>query len=296
MPELSLLLCPGCTCCVASSWCCRSTNESTDGTAAGLDVLRVSIWAPPPAAASAPVLVWIHGGGDAGSARLDDPNTRSGERLAQAQGVVVCAIDFRQGVFGTMDWGSGSDVPTNIELRDMICGLQWIRDHIAAFGGDPGCVTVFGESIGGRRVCELLWCPAAKGLFHRAIATSPSGIEACNVGAAHRHLRRELVNMYLGLPPESTPSKEDLARYPRTRLANAQHAAKGSTRFLPSTKWRGASAADKRLFAGTAEVPRSQRDLAEAALGFLGWRTVDGLRTGFDASVLDGDLMHGDSL
>ena len=113
MPELSLLLCPGCTCCVASSWCCRSTNESTDGTAAGLDVLRVSIWAPPPAAASAPVLVWIHGGGDAGSARLDDPNTRSGERLAQAQGVVVCAIDFRQGVFGTMDWGSGSDVRAN---------------------------------------------------------------------------------------------------------------------------------------------------------------------------------------
>jgi hypothetical protein len=57
--------------------------------------------------------VWIHGGGDAGSARLDDPNTRSGERLAQAQGVVVCAIDFRQGVFGTMDWGSGSDVRAN---------------------------------------------------------------------------------------------------------------------------------------------------------------------------------------
>ena len=121
-------------------------------------------------------MVWIHGGGDAGSARLDDPNSRAGDRLAASQNVLVCLLEFRQGIFGTMDWGSGSDVPTNLELRDMICGLQWIRDNIAAFGGDAGNVTIVGESIGARRVCELVWCPAAKGLFHRAIASSPSGL------------------------------------------------------------------------------------------------------------------------
>ena len=169
----------------------------------GLDVLRVSIWSPPDdddndsSGGKAPVMVLLHGGGDSGAARLDDPNVRSGEKLAANQKVVVCVLGFRQGIFGTMDWGADSDVPTNLELRDIVCGLRWIRDHITAFGGDPSRVTVFGESIGGRRVCELVWCPAAKGLFHRAIASSPSGVEACNLNDAHRELRRRLVNTYL---------------------------------------------------------------------------------------------------
>ena len=175
-PELSLLFCSGCRCCVACSWCLRTRREDTDEKGTGLDVLRMHIWALPPAVKPAPVMVWIHGGGDAGSARLDDPNSRSGDRLAASQNVVICVLEFRQGIFGTMDWGSRSDVPTNLELRDMICGLQWIRDNIAAFGGDPENVSIVGESIGARRVCELVWCPAAQGLFHRAIASSPSGL------------------------------------------------------------------------------------------------------------------------
>lgn len=98
-PELSLLCCSGCTCCVACWWCLRSRSESTDGAGAGLDVLRMHIWAPS-TSSPAPVMVWIHGGGDAGSARLDDPNSRPGDRLAASQQVLVCLMEFRQGIFG----------------------------------------------------------------------------------------------------------------------------------------------------------------------------------------------------
>jgi len=192
-PDLSLLCCSGCTCCVACSWCMRSRSEDTDGTGAGLDVLRMHIWAPPPTSSPAAVMVWIHGGGDAGSARLDDPNSRPGDKLAASQQVLVCLMEFRQGIFGTMDWGETSDVPTNLELRDMICGLQWIKDNIAAFGGDPESVTIFGESIGARRVCELVWCPAAKGLFQRAIATSPSGLHVRDLSRWSRGEQRARV-------------------------------------------------------------------------------------------------------
>jgi carboxylesterase type B len=113
----------GCCCCecgqscafVCCWFCCRANKEDNDGKGVGLDVLRMNIWTPETSKDGAvPVLVWIHGGGDAGNARKDDPNSRSGDRLAKLQGVVVCAIEFRQGIFGQMDWGSGSDVPSNL--------------------------------------------------------------------------------------------------------------------------------------------------------------------------------------
>ncbi len=282
---------PGVSCCFGCCWCCcRAGGENTDGKGMGLDVLRMNIWSPADAAKGAPVIVYIHGGGDSGSGRMSDPNARSGERLADAQGVVVAVIDFRQGIFGSMDWGGGSDVPLNLELRDMVCALQWIQANITTFGGDPECVTLVGESIGGRRVCELVWCPAAKGLFHRAMATSPSAPEAANLSGLHRACRRRLVNTYLGLAADATPSKETLARLPRIKLLHAQNAAKGGA-LLPRTKLWGASDEEKRLFGAAAQVPWSGREVASAGLGFLGWRTVDGRRTLFDASVLDGEYM-----
>ena len=142
-PELSLFLCPSCTCLVACSYCCRSRDEDTDGKPpTGLNVVRMNIWAPP-TDGQKPVMVWIHGGGDAGSARRNDPNSRSGHRLAASQDLVVYTLEFRQGIFGAMDWGRGSDVPTNLELRDMVCGLQWVQAHIGAFGGNHGHRMIF---------------------------------------------------------------------------------------------------------------------------------------------------------
>eukprot|EP00931_Biecheleriopsis_adriatica_P084327 TRINITY_DN58106_c0_g1_i1.p1 TRINITY_DN58106_c0_g1~~TRINITY_DN58106_c0_g1_i1.p1 ORF type:complete len:274 (+),score=34.71 TRINITY_DN58106_c0_g1_i1:54-824(+) len=180
-PNLCMLCCsnyPG-RCCLVCSHCCRSTGENGPGPkGSGLDVLRMNIWTPPEQSeAGAPVVVWIHGGGDAGGAKMEDPNSREGSNLSAAQGLVVCVVEFRQGIFGTMDWGRSSGVPTNIELRDMICALQWIQAHIKSFGGDPGRVTICGESVGGRRVVELVHCKAAAGLFHAAAASSISGPE-----------------------------------------------------------------------------------------------------------------------
>ena len=163
----------------------------------------MNIWTPSNAQ-SLPVMVWIHGGGDAGSAQMSDPNSGGSGKKLSARGMVVCTIDFRQGIFGTMDWGV-PEIPTNLELRDMICALEFIQSHIASFGGNPGNVTIVGESIGGRRVCELMSCSAAAGLFHRAIATSPSLVECCNTSQEHQQYRTSLVREYLNLGGAEKP-------------------------------------------------------------------------------------------
>lgn len=308
IPQGMAGMCCCCTCgdacCLACCWCCfyecslvpccfKGESGDAAGKDMGLDVLRMNIWSP--AAKDAdhkPVIVWVHGGGDSGSARTDDPNSRSGEKLAEAQDVVVCTIDFRQGLFGSMDWGSGSDVPTNIELRDMVCALQFIQTHVGAFGGDKNSVTIFGESIGGRRICELVWCPAAKGLFHRAIATSPSSTDIANLSSAHAANKREAVNRYLGLPADATPTKAQLAAFPRKTLLHAHQAAKGGQCTLPRTKLFGASTEDKEWFGAAASVPWTRREIYKLPLGWLNMLTnAKGLRTCFDASTLDGSYM-----
>src|SRR4029078_5917749 len=99
----------------------------------------------------------------------------SGSRLAVNGNVVVVSITYRIGVFGGFelsDLGDGFD--DNLALRDQLAALAWIRENIAAFGGDPDRVTVFGESARGSSVLALLASPAADGLFRRAIAQSPA--------------------------------------------------------------------------------------------------------------------------
>lgn len=292
-PDLCFLCCsnyPGRCCLICRHACCNSTREDGPGPkGAGLDVLRMNIWAPGPK--KSPVLVCFHGGGDAGSAKMADPNSRDGSILSAAQGLVVCSVDFRQGIFGTMDWGKQSGVPTNLELQDILCALKWIQSNIESFGGDPGCVTIYGESVGGRRVAELVHCKAASGLFHRAISVSPSAPEICNLSEAHRKHRRRLVLNYLKMKEEDI-NKAKLASIPRQKLINAQTAAKGGFAPLPRTKLAGASEQDKKDFGAGAQVPSTSQEWARASLGFLNWRMTEGLRTGFfDASVLDGELM-----
>src|SRR5690606_22890960 len=89
--------------------------------------------------------------------------------------VVVVNVTYRLGVFGGFELsGLGAGFDDNLALRDQVAALRWVRDNIAAFGGDPGRVTVFGESAGATSVLALLASPAARGLFHRAIAQSPA--------------------------------------------------------------------------------------------------------------------------
>jgi para-nitrobenzyl esterase len=123
----------------------------------------------------APVMVFIHGGAySVGSSRTIP---RDGQTLARRGGVVYVGINYRLGALGYLDFTRYSTperpFESNLGLRDQVAALEWVRDNIRVFGGDPDNVTVFGESAGGNAVTTLMATPAAAGLFHRAIAQSP---------------------------------------------------------------------------------------------------------------------------
>lgn len=139
--------------------------RDTDG-----DWLTVNVWSPDLTAARLPVMVWIHGGGYvygwSGDPLFD------GSVLAR-DGVVVVTFNYRLSAEG---FGHFPGAPANRGLRDQVAALRWIQDNIAAFGGDPGRVTVFGESAGAGCIAALMAMPSATGLFHRAIAQSVPGV------------------------------------------------------------------------------------------------------------------------
>ncbi len=127
-----------------------------------------------------PVMVWLHGGGLAnGSAGF---TMYDGTNLAAKHDVVVVGVNHRLNIFGFLyvpEIGGG-----NAGMLDIVAALEWVRDNIANFGGDPGNVTVFGQSGGGTKVSLLMGMPAAKGLFHRAIAMSGSALNGQSVAEA----------------------------------------------------------------------------------------------------------------
>jgi para-nitrobenzyl esterase len=138
------------------------------------DCLYLNVWRPAAAAARLPVMVWIHGGGFVGGSGAS-PFT-SGAQLAK-QGVVLVSINYRLGRFGFFAFPALSrerpeELKANYAYMDQIAALQWVQRNIAAFGGDPGNVTIFGFSAGGVSVHSLLASPLARGLFHKAIAQS----------------------------------------------------------------------------------------------------------------------------
>ena len=133
------------------------------------DWLTVNVWSQSPGAASLPVLVWIYGG--AYRFGTSSQPTYDGARLA-GHGVVVVTFNYRVGVEG---YAQLPGVPANRALLDAVAALRWVRDNIAEFGGDPGLVTVFGESAGAGAAASLLVMPAARGLIRRAILQSLPG-------------------------------------------------------------------------------------------------------------------------
>jgi para-nitrobenzyl esterase len=141
----------------------------------GDDCLNLNIWAPEkPAAGGYPVMVWLHGGGfstGSGSVPIYD-----GTYFA-SMGIVAVTINYRLSALGflahpDLSAESPQGVSGNYGILDQLFALEWVRDNIAKFGGDPGNVTIFGESAGGASVIALLSSPLAGGLFHRAIAQS----------------------------------------------------------------------------------------------------------------------------
>jgi para-nitrobenzyl esterase len=143
------------------------------------DCLTLNVWTPgADSAERRPVMVWLHGGafsyGSSNSLRLQ------GMRLCKRGDVVVVTVNQRLNIFGHLDLsevgGAEYAASGNAGTLDMIAALHWVRDNIAAFGGDPGCVTIFGESGGGGKVSTLLAMPSARGLFHRAIVQSGAAV------------------------------------------------------------------------------------------------------------------------
>ena len=156
------------------------------GAAQGEDCLRLNVWAPP-GADGKPVMVWLHGGAyvlGSGSQALYD-----GRRLASSGDVVVVTVNYRVGALGFLDLSSFStsrrQFDSNVGLRDVLAALGWVRDNIAAFGGDPRRVTLFGESAGAGIVTTLLACAAAEGLFARAIAQSSPATSVYDLSLIH---------------------------------------------------------------------------------------------------------------
>ncbi|MFC7265107.1 carboxylesterase/lipase family protein [Streptomyces lutosisoli] len=138
--------------------------------------LTLNVWTPHRGAENRPVMVWLHGGAFlTGSGR--DP-VFDGSRLASLHDVVVVTVNYRLGALGFLYLGEllGDEYASsgNVGLLDQIAALRWVRDNIAAFGGDPGNVTLFGQSAGAMSVLSLMAMPAAQGLFHKAIAQSGS--------------------------------------------------------------------------------------------------------------------------
>lgn len=140
----------------------------------GDDCLALNVWAPENADGTLPVMVWLHGGGwtsGSGSCAIYD-----GQNLASRGDLVVVTINHRLGASGLTDFsrvlGGAFADSANLSIRDMVAALEWVRDNISAFGGNPDLVTIFGESGGGWKVNTLLGTLPAQGLFHRAIVQS----------------------------------------------------------------------------------------------------------------------------
>ncbi len=153
--------------------CTQARTRFTDYEAISEDCLYLKVWAPDDAR-DAPVMVWIHGGSLASGTGAE--SLYDGAALAR-EGVVVVTINYRLGPLGWLAHPALSredpqGVSGNYGLMDQIAALEWVRDNIAAFGGDPGQVTIAGESAGALSVMYLMVSPRARGLFHRAIAQS----------------------------------------------------------------------------------------------------------------------------
>ncbi|GAA1674214.1 carboxylesterase family protein [Fodinicola feengrottensis] len=148
----------------------------------GDDYLNLCVWTPDTGAAGLPVMVWIHGGGyHLGSNAMPGAN---GTAFAR-DGIVLVSINYRLGVHG---FAVLPDVPANRGIRDQLAALRWVQENIAAFGGDPANVTVFGESAGAMATSTLLSLKASDGLFHRVIAQSGHGHLVGTYEDTHRML------------------------------------------------------------------------------------------------------------
>ena len=204
------------------------TTDNSGTTAAGSptlqseDCLVLNVYTPGLSdGRKRPVMVWLHGGGfssGSGSGRILD-----GSALAQTRDVVVVTINHRLNVLGYTYLGDamGSDFArsSSVGLLDIVASLEWVRDNIAGFGGDPNLVTIFGQSGGGRKVATLMSMPDAKGLFHRAIIESGAVLRLTTHDDGVRY-----TNLLLGELGLKAGQARELQSLPMARLLEANDA------------------------------------------------------------------------
>jgi len=176
---------------------------------AGEDVLNLNVFTPEPGGAGLPVLVWIHGGGFVGGCSASP--WYDGSRFAR-DGVVVVSVNYRLGIEGFLPL---EGAPGNRGVLDWVAALEWVRDNIAGFGGDPARVTVAGQSAGATAVATLLAVPRAEGLFHRGICMS--GIADAAADLAMASARAALVAEHLDV----APTREAFSRFSVLDLVEA---------------------------------------------------------------------------
>ncbi|MFE7723544.1 carboxylesterase/lipase family protein [Nocardia rhizosphaerihabitans] len=195
----------------------------------GDEYLNANVWTPDPAASGLPVLVWIHGG-----AFVRGSNARAiynGAAFAR-DGVVMVSINYRLGVSG---FAAIDGAPLNRGLHDQIFALRWVRENIAAFGGDPDNVTIFGESAGGMSVAALIAAPQSTGLFRRAIMQSGNGSVAADAEDARR------VAVALADELGIAPTAADFGKLGPDELRTAQNAVALAVMTDPDPQRWGAS-------------------------------------------------------
>jgi para-nitrobenzyl esterase len=195
-------------------------HRGAAATVPGEDCLRLNLWTQEINGSSKrPVMVYMHGGGFSGGSG-HDLLSYDGESLARNHGAVVVTHNHRLNVYGYLNLahlgGEEYASSANVGMLDLVAALEWVRDNIATFGGDPGSVTIFGQSGGGGKVVALMAMPAAKGLFHRAIVQSGPFLKSLSPDYSGR--LAELVVAELSL---SKSQVSELQLIPVDRLSGA---------------------------------------------------------------------------
>jgi len=188
------------------------------GMAMGEDCLVLNVWTPN-LLGRKPVMVWIHGGGySVGNAGSPLYNAKG---LARRGDVVVVSVNHRIGLLGFLhleeEFGADYKGSGNAGLLDLVAALEWVRDNIEAFGGDPDLITCFGESGGGGKLSCMLIAPSATGLFHRAIIESGPPFQLPDREQAHTVTQQVLTRLDLGMNPAAA-----LHQLPFERLLDVQ--------------------------------------------------------------------------
>ncbi len=207
------------------------------------DCLRLNVFTPAPDGGRRPVLFWIHGGGFTNGNGIEQDGY-NGENLARFGNVVFCSINHRLGPLGYCNLaGVGGErfAPSgNVGMLDIVAALEWVRDNIANFGGDPGNVTIIGQSGGGAKVCILTAMPSAQGLFHKAVVLSGAAVRAGEKDDAE--MLGDYVLREAGLASKDVSKLQELPWKDYYALAT-----KARTRFAQDAARRGAG---RSLFLG----------------------------------------------